>query len=159
MERKRSRGVTIFAWFWIVLNAYTFIISLDFHSFQGPFGFLPHTFVMVVAIHSLLSSFIGFVVGIGLLKLKEIMRKTGIVVNSVDLLVGIILFFLSFNGWKQYSYEKAASALAKTSAQVNIDLFAGIGFYLIISLYLAFTLLNVLFIYFFTRPKVKEQFR
>jgi hypothetical protein len=159
MEKKRSKGVTIFAWLMIILNIFMLWFSLDFRAYFEGFKSWHKNFIIIIILYSILSAAIGIIVGIGLLKLKDIMRRIGIVINSLDLLFGIPLFSLSLNDLRQYSYSAVVYELAKKPANLSIDTLANIAFYVMVSMIVMTFGLSILFIYFFTRPKVKEQFK
>ena len=87
------------------------------------------------------------------------MRRIGVTINSLDVLFGIPVYFLSINDIKQYIYTITASEVLKSTVPLDVDALANIGFYFIVFLIWIFIGLSVLFIYFFTRLKVKEQFK
>lgn len=159
MEKKISRGVKIFAWLGIILNIVTFLSSLDCKTFFGCFKSFNKNFIFLIILYSILSSIIGIISSIGLLRLKEIMRKVGIVINSLDLIFGVPLFFLSLKDIKQYSYVTAASEITKGTIKLDVNSFSNSIFYLIIYVSCAMFGLSLFFIFFFTRPKIREQFK
>mgnify|MGYP001575158177 CR=1 FL=1 len=159
MEKKRSKGVTIFAWLMIILNTFMLLSFFDVKTMFECYKSFSKNFVIAIISYSILSALIGILVGFGLLKLKDTMRRIGIAINSMDLLLGIPLFFISLNDLKQYSYSVAVSETVKKSINLNIDTFANFVFYIGVFIIGIIFGLGLLFIFFFTRPKVKEQFK
>lgn len=135
--KKRSKGVTILGWFLIItsitgilINAYTFIArpafiakySSQFYRFDSEL--IGHiTSIIGVAI-----SAFQFILGLNILKLREMWRKIAIYYFLFDILYMLVPMFLLINPIKGLS---------------------GL---------LANSIINGLLIYFLTRPKIKEQF-
>jgi hypothetical protein len=84
------------------------------------------------------------------------MRQIGIGMSILDLFFGTALFLIAFNDLKQYSYKIASFEIARNL--ISIDSLAKVVFYLMAISTVAFFIMNLLFILFFTRPKIKEQF-
>ncbi|MFH1202168.1 MAG: hypothetical protein V1674_04690 [Candidatus Omnitrophota bacterium] len=139
--RKRSKGVTIFGYWqiiegllglllcavviWRIISPHTSeVIKLRFERLIYPWHINIWFFILPVIGISILS----FLVGNGLLKLKEWTRKWAIYLA----ILGIVFVFsdLFCRGFRSRLIVRAI---------VNV-------------------ILNVIVIYFFTRPKVKEQF-
>ena len=159
MEKKRSVGITIFAWLIIVLGIIFFLSSLDFKTHMKIYQSFPKNLNVGLIVYGILSSLISIIAGIGLLQLKEVMRKVVVGINLLDVLISIPVLFFSINSLKQFAYNEAVKQVAETNSQVNVDILANISFYFIISFGIFFIVLSLLVIYFFTRPKVKEMFR
>ena len=159
MEKKISKGVKIFAWLMIVLNIIMFLSALDYKTFFDCFRSFDKNFIILMIVYSILASIIGIIAGIGLLRLNEAMRKIGIVINSLDFLFGVPLFYFALRDIKQYSYAIVLSQGLEEIIKSDINSFANVIFYSIVFIsYVTFGL-NLLLIFFFTRPKVKEQFK
>ena len=126
MEKKRSKGVTIFGWLYIILSACG-VMSLiaAIIEWQGMF----YIFAMLAQIIFFLR------IGRGLLKLQEWTRKWIIYLNII-----VILLFISRTIWLYVSSPE--------SRLLPIGIMA----------ILTTVPILLLIIYFFTRPKVKEQF-
>lgn len=160
MNKKRSFGVTLFGWLLIAYFLYIFIypiVAIIIASIvespignMGPIG--AFSLLQALGVSPLLlyffgitSFFIAIIVpicsligGILLLKLKESGRKFVIVIFSIDFVVRLTLLLM---GLINMHIRKILIA----------ELSAMIFFY-------AFILFDILIIYFFTRPKIKEQF-
>lgn len=159
MERKRSKGVTILAWLMIIVNAYAFFSSLNFQrNFFDVYRSLPRGLNISLIAYCLLSAAIGVAAGFGILKLKEMMRRVSVAINAIDVLVGLAILPLTLNDIREYVYSVAASA-AGTDPTVPVYALAKASFYLTILLMMITYAFNLLLIFFFTRPKVKEQFK
>lgn len=113
---------------------------------------------MLIFFYTFLSAVVGIICGFGIFKLKEIMRKIALIVSSMDILFNVLLLFLSIKDIREYSYSVAVSESEKHSTGLSIDTLVNIGVWSVIFVYLFYIALNLLFIFFFTRPKVKEQF-
>lgn len=158
MEKRRSKGVTIFAWSLIILNIFTLLLSLNFKIFFNLYRSFNKTIVIGIILYSLFSMVVGIASGFGILKLKEIMRKIAIAINSLDVLFSIPLFLSSVDNLRQYSYLTAVAQAGKTTI-LSIDVMTNIFFYSAIFASLFYIFLSLLLIFFFTRPNVKEQFK
>lgn len=159
MGENASKGVRIFAWLLIILNFFIFVFSFNF---KGTFDCLKsfhRNFVIAAIFYSLLSSLVGIMVGAGLLKLKNTARLSGIALNGLDLFIGTILFFLSLADVREYSYAMAVSEIAKSMTRLDIQTIFRVIFYSTIMMNWAVLGINLLFIYFFTRPAVRNQFK
>lgn len=140
MDKKRSIGVTIFAIIGLIFSGILSFVTSLFYIY-GSFKAINDSFVLVrfgaITSQILLISFIQFFVAIGLIiaslnlfKLKEWSRKLFLCLNTV-------LFFL---------VSALNPRITKFTKDSIIELAISSIYYLV-------------FIYFFTRPKVKEQFK
>jgi hypothetical protein len=155
----KNKGIKIFAWLLIILNIFIFLLSLNFKSYFDCLRSFHKNFIIGVISYSILSSVAGIIVGLGLLRLKNVMRKIGIGINSLDLLLGILLFFISLSDVRQYSYTIAVSELAKRPIRTDVYTLANIIFYITVFANWIVLAINLLFVVFFTRPGVKQQFK
>lgn len=158
-NKKRSRTVAIFGWLMIIINAFVLLAVFDTKSFFDAYKSFPKNFLIAMYAYSLISPIVGIIAGIGILKLKDVMRKIGIFINSLDILAGIPLFFISAKDLQRYCYTAALSSAPSGVSQVNANMIANISFYIVTILSWGFIGLSILLIYFFTRPKVKAQFK
>lgn len=159
MKKKMSKGAKVFAWLMIALNILILVSSLDYKTLFECFKSFSKNFVILMVVYSIASSGIGVVSGIGLLRASDLMRKIGIAVNSLDLLIGIPLFYITLSDVRQYCYTVAFSQMPESAVKLNINSFANSIYSVIVfSSYLMFAL-SLSFIFFFTRPKVKAQFK
>ena len=127
MENKRSKGVTFWAWVFIVIST-SFVVG----------GIID---VQHYGIRSLIWTTFGMAYGICgflLLKLKEPARKTIIILSVVS--------FILFQVMESLYMMKG---LVRTTSPI---------IYYVLVCVPSFVL-NLIPIYFFTRPKVKEQFK
>lgn len=127
MEKKRSKGITIFGWIYILFSVCG-LMTLIAGILEGQ-GIL-YIFAMLVEIILFLA------IGIGLLKLKEWARKFVVYSNII-----VILLFISRTIWLY--------VVSPESPLFPIGIMA---------IFTAVPIL-LLIIYFFTRPKVREQFK
>ena len=120
MEKRRSVGVTVFGWLYIVLGVFGVLAF-----------FQRNSLIVFSAPLSLLS-------GIGLLKLKEWARILTIILTIVGVLFRAIIYLRSI----------LLDAMPLNEALIFI-----------IEWNFLTWIIAIIIIYFFTRPKVKEQFR
>ncbi|MDD5679864.1 MAG: hypothetical protein PHI59_01305 [Candidatus Omnitrophica bacterium] len=159
MEKKRSRGVTIFAWLLIGLNVITLLQSYNFKIYFDLYKSFDRSAVVAIILYTVLSAVIGIAAGFGILKLKEIMRKAAVLINALDVLFNVPLFFISADEIRRYSYSVAVAMAEKTPTSLNIDMLTNVGFYSAAFTNFFYTVLSLLLIFFLTRTKVKEQFQ
>lgn len=159
MGKKRSKGVTIFAWLMIITNAYALLSSFKFKAnFFDVYRSLPVAFNVTLIAYSIISAAIAVIAGTGILKLKEKMRVLGVAINAIDLFFGLAVLSVTLNDIREYTYSIAASVSA-TDPSIPVYALASASFYATVLLMLFAYGFNLLLIFFFTRPKVKEQFK
>ncbi len=160
MEREKSVGVSVLGWLLIIYFIYTFVYPIAYviwsliatgidkpsESPIGTYNLLKAAGVNCILLSILgISSIIYFAVsissligGIGVLKLKKWARKFVVTVFSVS----IISLMASF------CIQLFEPKLARVMLAKKFGLLA----------YAIFIPLNILIIYFFQRPKIKEEF-
>jgi hypothetical protein len=157
-EAKRSRGIAVLAWLMLVFSAAS-LLGLDVRVFFALYKFLPQGVVLLLYGYGVLAVTLGIIASIGILRSKEIMRKVAVAVNALDFLVGLP-FFLFLPSVRQSFYDIAESVIrGRATPFLSVEGLARAEFYSAVSGALAAMILNIIFIYYFTRPKVKEQFK
>lgn len=175
MEKERSKGVVFFAWLTIIINLVT-LFSIG--KIKESFSFLPNYGLIMMVVYSAVFGSISILASFKVLQLKAWARKAMIilaVVGILDMIVFVPLTHISVSKIPQYAdsqfIEKEFNSL---SAEARISLgitnqeeyalwlhkiglifghiFAGILEYLVI-------IYGVSLLIFFTRPKVREQFK
>ena len=142
MEEKRALGVKIFVWVCIILPIVYFLsIAFLLPIFIAPGAIPPRDLFLLFPLELLLiSPFL--LIGIGLLRFKNIARQILLVISFIIFIISfgsIIIFFIHFfSGHPFFVYGK--------------DKMWFIGF-------LLFFIGSIFTIYYFTRPKIKEQFK
>lgn len=96
-KNKPSRGVVIFGWIMIIINILVFLTVFNYKSSFDAYKSFPKNLIIAIVVYTIFSAIIGIIAGIGILKLKELMRKIVIFINSLDVLVSVPVFFL----WRQ----------------------------------------------------------
>ena len=129
MRNKRSRGVTFFGWFFIIVSILSILTTFDVKATRR----LIQDYGFLFSLFSLLADMAYLVAGIYLLKLSEIARKSIILLGIISLIA--VPYFFIFDGKKHA------------------------GNYAWIAAAFVFVILEVIPLYFFTRPEVKEQFK
>ncbi|MFC1709354.1 hypothetical protein ACFL2J_04785 [Candidatus Omnitrophota bacterium] len=140
MEKKRSVGVTVFGWFNILIGAvgstaFIYCLATMGHmiAISPTIGDKSFSMGMWIGKFLLAITFpftLVFISGIGTLKLKPFGRIISIISDPIILILAAAAFsFIPFDEWIMASY------------------------------FATFLVTSFLKIYFFTRPKVKEQFK
>ena len=156
---KRSKGITIFAWVILIISAITAPTLLDVKTIFDGYKHLPHTVAVGCYWFGVISTIIGFVATIGILRLKEAMRKIAISINILDALYGI-LFFFQLKGLKQSIYEMVvAKGMLQKQLPNTFDDIAAQTFVVTVFSAAAGVIFKLLFIWYFTRTNIKEQFK
>lgn len=158
-DTRRSIGVTIFGWLIIILNIISFLSSLNYKSFFNLYKSFPANIIITFIVYSAISSIVCIIAGVGILKLKESMRKVAIFITTLDIFVAVTMSLLGAKDFQQYCYAQALLSAPRGASQEAINMLASISFYIITILNWGFIVLGILLIFFFTRPKVKEQFK
>ena len=157
-KKKRSKGITVFAWLMLIVGVGT-MLGLDPHTFFATYKFLPQGMILALYGYSIISVIIGFVSISGILWLKDGMRKAAIVINALDVLSGLPLFFC-IKGLRQSTYEMAQTTIKEHAFQfMSLDTLAKVEFYSTLISASGVMILSLIFIWFFTRPTIKKQFK
>ena len=139
MERKRFIGITIWSWINIVaglVGLFTHLRNLiikppqtEINLYAKMYTTAPATVIKWEAISGILSCVLLLIIGINMLKLKELWRKIFLYLNIYLFLSMIIVIIISRN----IQFALFASCLSAVIQLVQV--------------------------YYFTRPKVREQFK
>ena len=187
MENKRSTGVTIFAWLFIISSVFGLLSLLRIVGQPGQIcplaagsSNMASKFTatsQIWRIYSFVAPALGLMAGIFILMLKDWARKLEITLRLVSIIFIFIMWLpvlnLTHSAQFHSSLEKAAEArkaeikkviqpeyqeklLKKEDEVMRLgEKSASFGFYLIFALGLAW---NAFIIFYFTRPRVREQF-
>jgi hypothetical protein len=168
MEKKRSRGVTLVGWLAIVMGIFGILGSISprhYFAMMGnrAFSYLGYAISMIFSVATLSC-------GIYILKLKTWARKLAIVLCAVSIITILIQYnpkqakLIADQAYSQqeqtireeYKPEYQEKALERLrQAKLASDKIFPIFFFSTAAFAVG---LNLLIVYFFTRPKVKEQF-
>jgi len=144
-EKKRSRGVTIFACLHIMSVVISIPLIFSFKSrlleFQAAHFVLPSSYLYVTQSSNIIKTIAYLIAGIGLLKLLNWARLLSIVIAIVGFLYSVLFYFVYT---KPYIIP---NAIQEGRPVFPFFIFYTIGFLFVIGT-----------IYFFMHPKVKEQF-
>jgi len=145
MEKKISTGVILFAWLYLLsgLGCIAGIIVLKSKLAAYP-GLYPSSYYYVAQFHNVIGSILYLVAGIGLLKLLKWARMFTIVINILFSIFSSITFFIYTRPYLIPYFmrlNRNKSALLTNIGQIMVYAWL------------------LLVIYYFTRPKVKEQFK
>ncbi len=157
-EVKRFRGIAVLAWLMLIFSTAS-LLGLDVRVFFSLYKFLPKSVVLSLYCYGVLAVTLGIIASIGILRLNESLRKVAVAINALDFLVGLP-FFLYLPSVRQSFYEIAGSVIGgRATPFLSVEGLARSEFYASVFGALAAMILNIIFIYYFTRPKVKEQFK
>ena len=159
MKEKRPLGVIIFAILLILSTLIWSMAYLNYDYYRSTFQFLPEASIRIRYFISIINRFLVLVSAVGILFLKDIFRK-----------IGLLLCFLTVcvMPWKHPFFtlkdlaEKATQQVLSTMPPIDtltrelvlkISLWSSVAVVYIIDIGFA-----VAFIYYFTRPRVKALF-
>lgn len=134
MQKKRSKGVTIFGWIFIILGSLPLLMIADAlvrYKYYDTLVTVHKSFAVLILAYIVGYGILLLILGIGLLKLKELARKAFLIFSCIILVISFIMFIMDI--------------VAGNIGKIIGDIFRLAIF--------------VSAFYFFTRPKVKEQFR
>ena len=138
MERKRSVGVALLSLCVMTMNFIILVSVVDPRLISSRVcRYLEFTNVFMMARGSVLTgsvALLGFVLGVFLFRLEELARKFFVIIQAIFLLGGICFVY-------------------------QLGVWGGGGWTAILWGSVFFNLSPLLFIVFFTQPKVKEQFK
>ena len=126
MGKKRSKGITWLAVFYIIGGTIILILYLKYTISPNTYRY-PELYIPIVLFNTI--GLVGFITGVGLLKLKKWAQILGIGFSAIVLLVNLFWIYNAGKNWED-----------------------SILFYSISSFISIFTII------FLTRPKVNEQF-
>ena len=141
MEKKRSVGVKIFGWVYIILFASFLWGAVLLPIFIGR-GEIPSTELFLSALIGLLSISPLLLIGIGLLRFKNIARQ-------ISLVISFIIFIISF-GYNILGIPVLLSGKSVSFTEGDIGLLIEL---------LLLSIGSIFAIFYFMRPKIKEQFK
>ncbi|MFH1458645.1 MAG: hypothetical protein ABIG31_05755 [Candidatus Omnitrophota bacterium] len=171
MEKKRSKGVTFWAWFFIVSNLIELLPVINLKQQLTTYNNIVPIYHIVMLFFTVVISLASIICGIYLLRLNDYARKSVIVLGITSI---ILMPFFLMSGLKQINsgdlFEKQKQVSMEQNKSESLqkvweDLERSKEFFRIVFSILAIVVfgLRLIFIlipiYFFTRPKVKEQFR
>ena len=167
---KRSKGVTFWGWCMIVMGGLG--VNLGVQNFTNDIRVYGYFLTALTFSLSIASIFYGFFI----LRLKNFARKAAIVLAIINLMLAplILVFAIRSSEVKgspieteyaqqrqtiieQTKPEHLEAALKKFDEELKMGKKIGAGLVLIFFM-LPFAVLEIVRIYFLTRPKIKEQF-
>jgi hypothetical protein len=168
MKSQRSKGITFFGWLLIIASILGIIGSIK-EVCQA------HLHLNRGAIFNVIGFILYIICGIYILKLKEIARKALIFLSVFSIVLGPFYFNSllkeeSFEKYKEYHYAKYEARIIKeikpAYQQKEFDNmkksqeFAQktLPFIFVIMLMIPLVIIELILIFFFTRPKIREQF-
>ena len=155
---KRSPGVLVLALLFI-LGALIQLTSGKFDDYKIFFQPLPEKIIIVCYFFIKILLVLGIVSGIGMLFMKNIFRKIAVFLSWYTIFSYLVEgpFFI-FRNVPKYINDLSLNISAQTKS-VSLSFISGLLWNFIIVGWIVDFSFAILIIYFFTRPKVKEQFR
>ena len=170
MKKRRSKGVVIFAWSFIIFNAVGFFTAgSPFKNFPS----LSRLVLSIILLYIICYNIAGIIVGVNLLKQKEWSRRI-IVILAILGIAHMILFvplkYITIEKQRsdprtiamleqQYDFMPEATRLRMNLSRGEfIDTSIKIGHVIMGISSLVLIVYVLLILFFFTRPKIKEQF-
>ncbi len=175
MERVRSKGVTILAWSLIVISIF---MLLQVGSYRRAYFFLTNTLLFAIIIYAVVFYVAAILAGISVLRLKEWARKLLLLIAIVGIVDMFIFLPLNHrvvkelvntsefveNLEKQYD-SLSAEAKAKFAptkqyyVRIATNATLDVGNVVMGIIEVIMVAYSLLLLFFFTRPRVREQFR
>ena len=137
MKKKRSIGVTIFGWYFIVssslgsLRFLNLLLNQNYFKLINSYTTLSPDKYKLYLLSMLVLQILTIIIGINILALKEIWRKTTLFLTSFLFIYGVLFILL---GQKN-----------NNSTLLGMQI-------------LFLSIKTIIILFFFTRPKVKSQF-
>lgn len=144
-KKKRSKGITIVAWLFIIASVSAIIGALILKTrlsiYESKHFILPASYYYVVQICSIVNAVIYLVIGIGLLKILRWARSLAITWTIVNFIYAMGFFYM-------YTYQYTIPYYVSTDRPVHI-LYAGP----------LFSICWIVFVlFYFNRETIKVQF-
>ena len=157
MGQKRSLGVTVCGVALILISLSTTIKLLDFDYYRHLFQYLPQDLMLLRYIISWCDRGLEFVLGVGILCLKDVFRKI-LIFSRIFIIVTIQLKhpFLGLENHIKYLDQQGVISI-KSFAMPGVSL-NQLTWLAVLGACIFDIFLAAFLIYFFTRPKVKAQF-
>ncbi len=153
-----SRGVRFFGISLIVVSILSGVFTFDFRRCIACVQTLPPKVVIVSLMYAAGAAILGVTAGFGLLKRKDCMRKLGIVLSALNLLVSIPMFFFSYRDFRSYVYGAVEYAMETTRGHLNPASWDVAVLGVMVFLFWLTTVYRLAFIIFFSRQRVRKQF-
>ncbi len=158
MAAKRSNGVTVFSILLIVGTFYNLMGMSNVENWNFLFQPLPE---IIIQIHYFISVFImalALISGVGILFLKDYFRKIIIFTTFFTffsyLIEGPLLIYRNLPGF----IEQQVALVAIEAPDISLNGASAVLWFFVILSYVIDFGFAICLVYFFTRPKVKEQF-
>lgn len=157
MLNRRSLGINIFGIAIIVGGSLWFLLPYArFPYYQSVFNYLPGSVILARYALSLSRRCLEIVLGLGLLRRKNIFRKISLGFFTIMLLATCWVHPYRLVAMKVESNRKIASILSQDpDKRITVQGFINIVYAVIVIPHMGFA---AIFLYYFTRPKVREQF-
>ena len=146
---ERSRGITVYGIMIIALGVYNLVGIGNYGQFSFMFRPLPPVLVTAIYVFTILYGICGVYCGTKILRLEDWARRVIVGVTAVSVLSGLLLNRTVMANFRDF--------LLLEQSRVAPELIEPVYRYTIILGVLS-AIFELSIIYFFTRPKVTEQF-
>ena len=163
MEQIRSRGVTIICVLIILVCLWSILGSIKggwevSEDVIKRFQPLPNIVIVPLFYMEKMLPLIGLIAAIGILFLKDIFRKGILFTSAFNVILYILESPLLFRNIPNTINEQF-TRISSTNSDISQPVFFSIALMIVIAYVIIDCGFSVGVIYFFTRPKVKEQFK
>ena len=146
---ERSRGVRLFGTLIIFFGVYTLLGAGNYKQFALMFKGLSSFAVIPLYVFTLLYGICSVYCGTAVLRREDWARRVVVALTTISLILGFLLSRLVMSNFKEFLL----------SGEVNVppNLYGQAYMYAVIFNVIV-TLFELSIVYFFTRPRIKEQF-
>ncbi len=147
---EKSKGVRVYAVAIIAFGVYTLLGAGSYKQFSVMFQGVPPAVIICIYAFTIFYGICGIYCGSKITRLEDWARKMILSVTVISVLSGFLLNGIVMANLKNF--------LASNTAQIPPEITGSVYKYAVILTALA-TLYELSVIYFFTRPRVREQFK
>ncbi|GEM_PF-1930097 len=147
---ERSRGITIYGTVIIIFGAYNLIGIGSYKQFSMMFQPLSSVLIIALYMFTILYGICGVYCGIRILKLEDWARQVIVGLAAVSVISGLLLNRMVMSNFRDF--------LLSEQSGISPELIEPVYRYTVL-LSALITVFELSVIYFFTRPKVVNQFR
>lgn len=158
MATKRSTGITVFSVLLIVGALYSLMGMSNVEGWNFLFQPLPEIFIQIRYFITVFVIALALISGVGILFLKDYFRKIIIFTTFFTffsyLIEGPLIIYRNLPGF----VEQQAALLAIEAPDISLKGVSAVLWFFVIFSYVIDFCFAICLVYFFTRPKVKQQF-
>jgi len=157
MGKRASVGVIVFG-ILLILSSLFNVTGLNLDATRFLLQPLPEALIVVFFYISVVCVVLSFVSGVGVFFLKDIFRKIVLFIGSYSIFTYVVFGYTTFSNMPRFIDREITEMMATTPA-VPEQAFYSIMWACCIAFLILDFAFAVCLVYYFTRPKVKEQFK